>query len=80
MSTIQREMQAFFSATGLKQVELAREADIAPSSISNLLRGKRKELRGTAQDRLRAAMRRLEARHRKRAARAAAYKQEYGEV
>ena len=62
MSTLQTEIQDFLAATGCKQIELAKAAGISPSSICNLLKGRRKELVGSRQDRLREAMRRLGAR------------------
>lgn len=55
------EVRLFLQRTGLRQSALAREAGVTPTTISYLVRGVRRDVKGRTQDALRAAMDRLEA-------------------
>ena len=61
MKTISDEIKSFLEATGCTQASLSAASGIPPSTICNLLKGKRKNLLGPNQDAVRLAMRKLSA-------------------
>lgn len=54
------EIRLFLQRTGLRQTVLAHEAGVPDTTVSNLVRGVRRDVRSRTADTLRAAMRRLE--------------------
>ena len=56
MKTIADEIRSFIEATGVRQADLARTSGVPASTICDLANGKRKNVIGTNQDKLRAAM------------------------
>ena len=59
MKTITTELKEFLDLTGCTQKRLAQEARVFPAVLCRLLKGKQRNLNGSAQDRLRLAMARL---------------------
>ena len=59
MKLIADEIRDFLARTGMTQTALSISAGVPCSTISNLVRGKRKGVHGVTQDALREAMRRL---------------------
>ena len=59
MKTISTELKEFFDLTGCTQKRLAQEAKVFPAVLCRLLKGKQRNLNGSAQDRLRIAMSRI---------------------
>lgn len=61
MKLIADEIRDFLARTGMTQTTLSISAGVPCSTISNLVRGKRRGVHGVTQDALRDAMRRLTA-------------------
>ena len=59
MKTIADEIREFLEVTGTTQTVLSAASGVPCSTLSNLVRGRRKGVHGITQDALRAAMRRL---------------------
>lgn len=58
---IAQEVRDFLIETGLRAVVLSKASGIPQSTISNLVHGQRRNVFGSTQDKLRAAMRMLRA-------------------
>lgn len=56
MRTIADEIRDFLASTGHRQAALSVASGVPPSTLSNLLKGRRKGVHGTTQDALRNAM------------------------
>jgi len=56
MKTLGQEIIEFLEATGMSQAALAKAAGVHGSTISYLVTGKRKNVVGETQDKLRAVM------------------------
>ena len=56
MKNISEEIKAFLAETGVRASELCRVAGVNKTCVSLLLSGKRKNVMGDTQDKLRAAM------------------------
>ena len=54
------EIRLFLQRTGLRQTVLAHEAGVPDTTVSNLIRGVRRDVRSRTADALRTAMKRLE--------------------
>ena len=54
------EIRLFLQSTGLRQTVLAHEAGVPDTTVSNLIRGVRRDVRSRTADALRTAMKRLE--------------------